>query len=58
MYERALEKKKKVWGPEHISTLCTVNNLKLLNASRSEHIKMEEIYPYALNQGDEAHDSK
>ncbi len=30
MYRRALEGKEKAWGPEHTSTLDTVNNLGLL----------------------------
>ena len=46
MYQRALQGYEKAWGPEHTSTLRTLNNLKLLKASRSE------------DQSDEAHDSK
>ena len=30
MYRRALEGKEKAWGPEHTSTLDTVNNLGIL----------------------------
>ena len=36
MYQRALDGKEKALGPEHTSTLDTVNNLRLLNLSRSE----------------------
>ena len=46
------------WALDGYATLCTLNNLKLLNAGRSEHTKVEEIYPYALDQSDEAHDTK
>lgn len=34
MYERALQGKEKAWGPEHTSTLNTVNNLGLLYADQ------------------------
>jgi hypothetical protein len=30
MYQRALQGKEKAWGPDHTSTLDTVNNLGLL----------------------------
>ena len=36
MYQRALQGYEKAWGRDHPSTLRTLNNLKLLNASRSE----------------------
>ena len=32
MYQRALEGYEKAWGPEHTSTLDTVNNLGVLYA--------------------------
>ena len=30
MYQRALQGREKAWGPDHTSTLSTVNNLGLL----------------------------
>ena len=55
MYQRALDGYEKAWGPDHPSTLRTVNNLRLLNASRGEHIKSKEMHPQALDRNDEAH---
>ena len=57
MYERALEGYEKAWSRDHPLTLRTLNNLKLLNAGRSEHTKVEEIQLCA-DQSDEAHDTK
>ena len=50
MYQRALDGKEKAWGAEHTSTLRTVNSLRLLNASRSEPMKAEEIHRQALDR--------
>ena len=43
IYQRALEGKKKAWGPEHTSTLGTVNNLGSLYADQG---KMAEVEMY------------
>jgi hypothetical protein len=36
MFERALQGREKAWGPEHTSTLNTVNNLGNLYANQGE----------------------
>ena len=36
MYQRALEGREKVWGPEHTSTLDTVNNLTALYSDQGK----------------------
>ncbi len=56
MYRRALNEWKKAWGPDHTFILRTINNLRLLNASQDEHMKMKDIYSRALDRSDEAHD--
>ncbi|VTO91321.1 unnamed protein product [Fusarium graminearum] len=48
MYERALQGKEKAWGPEHTSTLDTVNNLGNLYADQGRLDKAEEMYERAL----------
>ncbi|CAM1508710.1 Fc.00g055580.m01.CDS01 [Cosmosporella sp. VM-42] len=48
MYERALQGKEKAWGPEHTSTLDTVNNLGLLYKSQGRLDKAEAMYERAL----------
>jgi len=45
---RALRGKKKAWGPEHTSTLNTVNNLANLLADQGKMVKAEEMYVRAL----------
>ncbi|PMD60068.1 uncharacterized protein K444DRAFT_395716 [Hyaloscypha bicolor E] len=41
MYQRALQGKEKAWGPEHMSTLSTFNNLGILYAKQSRLAKAE-----------------
>ncbi|KAF2469609.1 tetratricopeptide repeat domain-containing protein, partial [Lindgomyces ingoldianus] len=48
MYQRALQGKEKAWGPEHTSTLDTVNNLGSLYADLGQLKKAEEMYQRAL----------
>jgi tetratricopeptide (TPR) repeat protein len=48
MYLRALAGKEKAWGPEHTSTLDTVNNLGLLYKSLGRLDEAEEMYQRAL----------
>jgi tetratricopeptide (TPR) repeat protein len=52
MYRRALQGYEKARGPEHTSTLDTVNNLGLLYAKQGRLDKAEKIYQRAL-QGKE-----
>src|ERR1700710_1632457 len=48
MYQRALQGKEKAWGPEHTSTLNTVNNLGLLYAGLGRLKDAEKMYHRAL----------
>ena len=48
MYLRALQGKEKAWGPEHTSTLDTVNNLGLLYADLGRLDEAEKMYLRAL----------
>ena len=48
MYQRALRGYEKAWGPDHTSTLDTVNNLGLLYASQGKLIEAEKMYQRAL----------
>jgi tetratricopeptide (TPR) repeat protein len=48
MYERALRGYEKAWGPEHTSTLNTVNNLGLLYADQGKLAEAEQMYERAL----------
>ncbi|KAH7305357.1 kinesin light chain [Rhexocercosporidium sp. MPI-PUGE-AT-0058] len=48
MHQRALQGKEKAWGPEHTSTLDTVNNLGLLYAARGKLVEAEQMYQRAL----------
>jgi tetratricopeptide (TPR) repeat protein len=48
MYQRALQGYEKAWGPEHISTLSTVNNLGLLYADLGRLDEAEKMYQRAL----------
>ncbi|KAI9773494.1 MAG: hypothetical protein M1839_002076 [Geoglossum umbratile] len=52
MYQRALQGKEKAWGPEHMSTLDTVNNLGNLYADQGKLVEAEQMYQRAL-QGKE-----
>ena len=44
MYRRALEGKEKAWGPEHTSTLNTVNNLDVLFVDQGKMPEAEAMY--------------
>jgi len=48
MYQRALQGYEKAWGPEHTSTLDTVNNLGNLYADQGKLIEAEQMYQRAL----------
>jgi tetratricopeptide (TPR) repeat protein len=48
MYQRALQGKEKAWGPEHTSTLDTVNNLGRLYADQGKLVEAEQMYQRAL----------
>jgi hypothetical protein len=48
MYQRALQGKEKAYGPDHTSTLDTVNNLGLLYADQDKLVKAEQMYQRAL----------
>ncbi|KAK3935443.1 hypothetical protein QBC46DRAFT_271821, partial [Diplogelasinospora grovesii] len=48
IYERALRGKEKALGPEHTSTLDTVNNLSSLYADQGRLSDAEAIYERAL----------
>ena len=50
MYERALDGKKKVLGPDHPSTLRTFNNLRLLTTNQDKHIKAEDLHKRTLDR--------
>jgi tetratricopeptide (TPR) repeat protein len=48
MYQRALAGKEKALGPEHTSTLQTVNNLGNLYKNQGKRKEAEEMYQRAL----------
>jgi tetratricopeptide (TPR) repeat protein len=48
MYQRALEGKEKALGPDHTSTLMTVNNLGTLFSDQGKLKEAEEMYQRAL----------
>jgi Tfp pilus assembly protein PilF len=48
MYQRALQGYEKAWGPEHTSTLGTVNNLGLLYADQGKLVEAKQMYQRAL----------
>jgi tetratricopeptide (TPR) repeat protein len=48
-YRRALDGYEKAWGPDHTSTLDTVNNLGSLCASQGKHAEAEKMYRRALD---------
>ncbi len=54
MYRRALDGKEKAWGPDHTSTLDTVNNLGLLYADQGKLVEAEEMYQRALDGKEKA----
>jgi tetratricopeptide (TPR) repeat protein len=42
------ERKEKAWGPDHTSTLNTINNLGLLYAEQGKPNEVEKMYQRAL----------
>ena len=48
MYQRALQGREKARGPDHTSTLETINNLGLLYADQDKLDEAEEMYQRAL----------
>ncbi|KAK7959754.1 uncharacterized protein PG986_004608 [Apiospora aurea] len=48
MYQRALQGKEKAWGPDHTSTLDTVNNLAVLYSDQGRMDEAEAMYQRAL----------
>jgi tetratricopeptide (TPR) repeat protein len=48
MYQRALQGREKAWGPEHTSTLDTVNNLAALYKDLGQLDEAEKMYQRAL----------
>lgn len=44
IYQRALQGYEKAWGPEHTSTLVTVNNLGDLYKSQGKFDKAEQMF--------------
>jgi tetratricopeptide (TPR) repeat protein len=54
MYERALRGYEKAWGPEHTSTLDTVNNLGNLYANQGKLVEAEQMYQRALRGKEKA----
>jgi tetratricopeptide (TPR) repeat protein len=58
MYERALRGKEKAWGPDHTSTLDTVNNLGILYANQGKLAEAEQMYERALRGFEKAWGAK
>jgi tetratricopeptide (TPR) repeat protein len=56
IYQRALQGKEKTWGPEHTSTLNTVNDLGRLYADQGKLVKAEQMYLRALQGYEKAWD--
>jgi len=48
MYRRALKGREKAWGPEHSSTLDTINNLGSLYRNQGKMKEAEAMYQRAL----------
>ncbi|KAF6788476.1 glycosyl hydrolase family 20 [Colletotrichum musicola] len=57
MYERALQGKEKTWGPDHTSTLSTVNNLGNLYKAQGRLKEAEAMYERALQGYEKALES-
>ncbi|SLM38841.1 nb-arc and tpr domain protein [Lasallia pustulata] len=58
MYRRALEGYEKAWGPEHTSTLNTINNLGSLYSSQGKMAEAEAMYRRALEGYEKAQDGR
>ena len=54
MYLRALAGNEKAWGPEHTSTLRTVNNLGILYSNQGKMKEAEDMYLRALTEYEKA----
>ena len=54
MYRRALDGYEKAWGPDHISTLNTVNNLGVLYNDQGKNSEAEKMYQRALDGHEKA----
>ena len=54
MYKRILQGYEQAWGPEHTSTLNTVNNLDALYADQGKMAKAEEMYKRVLEGKEKA----
>ena len=54
MYQRALQGKEKAWGPDHTSTLDTVNNLANLYSDQGKLVEAEQMYQRTLQGYQEA----
>ncbi|SLM38796.1 kinesin light chain 1, partial [Lasallia pustulata] len=54
MYRRALEGQEKAWGPEHTSTLVTVNNLGNLYKYQGKMAEAEAMHRRALEGQEKA----
>jgi tetratricopeptide (TPR) repeat protein len=56
MYQQALQGYEKAWGPDHTSTLDTVNNLAALYADQGKLVEAEQMYQRALQGYEKAID--
>ena len=54
MFQRALDGNEKAWGPEHTSTLNTVNNLRILYRHQGKLAEAEEMFQRALDGKEKA----
>jgi tetratricopeptide (TPR) repeat protein len=54
MYRRALKEREKALGPEHTSTLDTVNNLGILYRDQGKLAEAELIFQRALKEREKA----
>ena len=54
MYKQVLESKEKVLGPEHMSTLNTVNNLSNLYADQDKSEEAEAMFQQVLRSYEKA----
>lgn len=50
MYLRALAGYEKTWGPQHMSTLDTVNSLVVLYRNRGKKEEVEAMYQRSFNR--------